>query len=306
MSRLRQPRGIGALSLILAAGWVLVTNWSPIVSGHWSYLVFYVLMATLGAVLLWRQLHRGDTNDGTWRVIAAMAGYLLGASICLWLSPFGADQVALSVLDDPSGIVVTETRDAIVISPTGEQAKVGLVFYPGARVDSRAYLAILRPFAEAGAEVAVVKEPLGIAFLGFRFADAWIADRPQIDTWLVGGHSLGGVAASGAATSTAIDGLLLWASFPASDISELETLSVVSVYGTADAIAEADDILASAIKLPPSTEFAPIEGAIHSFFGDYGIQPGDGEPGVERGSAQAQIIEASLVLLQEAVSATQP
>jgi hypothetical protein len=40
-----------------------------------------------------------------------------------------------------------------------------------------------------------------------------------------------------------------------------------------------------------------IDGGIHAFFGDYGSQPGDGEPGTSREDAQAQIIAATLTAL---------
>ncbi len=40
-----------------------------------------------------------------------------------------------------------------------------------------------------------------------------------------------------------------------------------------------------------------IQGAVHAYFGDYGRQPGDGEPTVPREPAQAEIIDASLAAL---------
>jgi hypothetical protein len=40
-----------------------------------------------------------------------------------------------------------------------------------------------------------------------------------------------------------------------------------------------------------------IDGAVHSSFGDYGDQPGDGTPTVDRSAAQAEISKATLALL---------
>ena len=45
---------------------------------------------------------------------------------------------------------------------------------------------------------------------------------------------------------------------------------------------------------------AEIEGAVHSFFGDYGDQPGDGTPTIDREGAQDQIVAATLALLERA------
>ena len=41
-----------------------------------------------------------------------------------------------------------------------------------------------------------------------------------------------------------------------------------------------DKIAASKSLLPPTAGFATVEGGVHAFFGDYGEQPGDGEPGI--------------------------
>ena len=41
-----------------------------------------------------------------------------------------------------------------------------------------------------------------------------------------------------------------------------------------------------------------VEGAVHSFFGDYGEQPGDGTPTISRDDAQRQIVAATVTLLE--------
>ena len=40
-----------------------------------------------------------------------------------------------------------------------------------------------------------------------------------------------------------------------------------------------------------------IDGAVHSWFGDYGDQPGDGTPTGDRAAAQAKMVEATQALL---------
>ena len=54
--------------------------------------------------------------------------------------------------------------------------------------------------------------------------------------------------------------------------------------------------------MPAATRYVVVEGATHAFFGDYGIQPGDGQPSIEREATRAQIVAASLVLLREVSS----
>ena len=98
---------------------------------------------------------------------------------------------------------------------------MGLVFYPGARVDARAYQDILGPLANAGYLVVILKVPLGIALLDTSQARAAMDRHPGITSWAVGGHSLGGVSASTFAKSNPdVSGLLLFASFPADSMAD--------------------------------------------------------------------------------------
>ena len=82
---------------------------------------------------------------------------------------------------------VKRARTGKVIKP-----KTGLIFVPGARVDARAYAHILRPLAEAGYLVAVLKEPFGFALIQPDHAETVIDLHPEIAYWAIGGHSLGG------------------------------------------------------------------------------------------------------------------
>lgn len=296
---IRRSPVVAAVLSIASVAWVLATNWGPVVNGHPSYPIFYFAVLLVGTLLSIGLLRSGLRHRGNWLSLATSAGLLLLALLALWLSPFGAEPAALAVIDDPGGMEVTETWTELVMWPTEGDPTVGVVFYPGARVDARAYSRVFRPFVEEGSGVVLVKAPLGVAFLAAGFYETWIREHPGIDHWIVAGHSLGGVAASSAARSELIDGLLLWASFPAGDISGLESLKVVSVYGTNDAIAEPREILASAGDLPETTRFIPVQGGIHSYFGDYGLQPGDGQPGTDRATAQDEIVAASMRLMEE-------
>jgi Alpha/beta hydrolase family len=48
---------------------------------------------------------------------------------------------------------------------------------------------------DAGYLVVILKEPLGLSLLDGNQARGAMADNPDIITWAVGGHSLGGVTA---------------------------------------------------------------------------------------------------------------
>ena len=70
--------------------------------------------------------------------------------------------------------------------------------------------------------------------------------------------------------------------------------AVLSIAGSNDGLTTPDKIAASKPLLPPTTGYATVEGGVHAFFGDYGEQPGDGEPGVSREQAQRQIAAESV------------
>ena len=94
-----------------------------------------------------------------------------------------------------------------------------------------------------------------------------------------------------------VRGLLLWGSYPSNDLSTADALQVLSVSGSNDLLATPADINASKQKLPPLTTFLQITGGVHAFFGDYGEQPGDGQPGIDRSTASAQISAATVAFL---------
>jgi len=130
---------------------------------------------------------------------------------------------------------VSESATRIVLTPAGPASDTGVFFQPGARVDPRAYAAILRPLAEAGHVVVIAKQPLGIAFLSVSAFDAARAEHEDLTRWVVGGHSLGGTVAATQADAADDDpdapvvGLVLFASYPASDLSTSLRASVLSM-----------------------------------------------------------------------------
>ncbi|HKN42495.1 MAG TPA: alpha/beta hydrolase, partial [Propionibacteriaceae bacterium] len=218
--------------------------------------------------------------------------------------PFVATPTATVGLRSEKGVRFSDRLGWYELVPArqdsaGEEIRptIGLVFVPGARVDSRAYAHILRPLAEAGYLVAVLKEPFGFAILDPNHGKKVLDLHPEISHWVVGGHSLGGtVAASLADDDERVEGLLLLASYPADPIIRSD-LKVVSISGSADGLATPTEIEASRAKLPPDTAFVVIDGAVHSSFGDYGEQPGDGIPTIDRTAAQAEVDKAALALL---------
>jgi hypothetical protein len=77
-------------------------------------------------------------------------------------------------------------------------------------------------------------------------------------------------------------------------MTNAQGLSVLSISGSNDGLSTPDKIAASKSLLPSTASYATVVGGVHAFFGDYGEQPGDGEPGISREGAQQQIVAESL------------
>jgi len=222
----------------------------------------------------------------------AIIGFVIWGS-----TPSGPMPEATAAMQSDSKVQVG-TGPWITFSPVGVQPTTGFIFYPGGHVDARAYAPMLRQIAERGTLVVLVPMPLNLAVFGMNRADQVIAAHPEIEHWVIGGHSLGGAMASAYVYGKpdAADGLALWASYPADNNSLADrNLKVTSIYGTKDG--QAAKIPASKALLPPSTTFVPIEGGNHAQFGWYGSQAGDGQATISRESQQAQIVDATTALL---------
>lgn len=184
--------------------------------------------------------------------------------------------------------------------PDGGPPTTGFIFYPGARVDYRAYAPVAQAIADNGYFVVIIRMPLNFAIFNVNAAADVIAGYPEIEHWAIGGHSLGGAMAANFvyANPGAVDGLVLWASYPASsnDLSSSD-VRVVSISGTLDGLSMPDKIAASVPLLPADTVWLPIEGGNHAQFGWYGEQSGDNPATITREVQQEQVVQATVALL---------
>ncbi|HEU5485572.1 MAG TPA: alpha/beta hydrolase [Microlunatus sp.] len=310
--------------------WLIWTRSATLLNGHPAMLATTILVGFLGVVALFWAIGSltvgarydaytdDDSDEPRLRTAAqlrrrARIRIVLGVPaliICLavtialaWARPFPAAPIAVSAMRSEGDIQVSDRLTWYEMKKVARNAKgetieptVGLVFVPGARVDPRAYANILRPVAQAGYLVAVVKPPFNLALPNSTQPDAVIENHPEIRYWAAGGHSLGGVAASSYADDHPMTGLLLYASYPASELARNDLLTT-SISGSADELATPGDIAEAKPRLPEATRYVVVDGGIHAFFGDYGDQPGDGTPTISRQDAQSQIQKATIALL---------
>lgn len=225
-----------------------------------------------------------------------------GAAFIIWAtdtSPVMDDALAALHSDDQVGVI---DGSWLVFAPQGSTVETGIIFYPGGRVDYRAYAPYAHQLASNGYLVIIPKMPLNLAVMGVNRADLVVETYPEIKNWVIGGHSLGGSMAAAYLQNheTSIDGLILLASYPA-DSTDLSGYlgAVLSISASSDGLTTADDIAQSKYLLPESTEFIVIEGGNHAYFGYYGDQKGDNPAEITRTDQQNIILESSLQLLKD-------
>lgn len=184
--------------------------------------------------------------------------------------------------------------DALVFGPAGP-APVGVILYTGARIRPEAYAPQGAAIGDQGIPVFIPYLTLNLAVLEQEAAMAVIAAHPEVASWVVVGHSLGGAMAARLVDRGAVEGLVLWAAYPEGSLDLTGSgAEVASVYGSNDAIATPAEVLAAAPRLPAATRFVEVAGGNHAQFGWYGDQRGDGEATVSRPVQQETAVAAVL------------
>lgn len=227
--------------------------------------------------------------------LAALGGFTLWA-----YTPLGPMPEAISALQSDARIQVS-LGSWIAFQPSVTDKSTGFIIYPGARVDPRSYAPMAKDIAEEGYLVVIVSMPFNLAVFGVEIASDVMRAYPQINSWAIGGHSLGGSMAASFAYRHpgAVKGIVLWASYPsASENLSSQPIKAVSIYGTRDGLTSVSEINASRGLLPPDAVFVEIVGGNHAQFGWYGPQSGDNEATISREEQQAQAVAATLSILR--------
>jgi hypothetical protein len=229
-------------------------------------------------------------------LVLAIAGFLIWA-----YTPLGPMPEASAAMQSNNQVEVSE-EGWLVFQPVDSQPDTGLIIYPGGRVDPRSYAPIASAIAQQGYLVVIVPMPLNLAVFGAGSAQEVIDAYPEIEHWAIGGHSLGGAMAARFAYQNpgAVDGLALWAAYPASsdDLSS-QPIKVLSIIGSQDGLGTKDGVEATRGLLPEDTQFIVIDGGNHAQMGWYGEQPGDAEAAISRPEQQEQVLQATLALLSK-------
>ena len=195
---------------------------------------------------------------------------------------YHAEPEALEVFA-PVGVIGTETTEEGDRVFGAKDADVGFIFYPGGKVESLAYVPLMRALTEKGFLCVLVEMPFRLAVFDANAAEGISQQYPEIERWYIGGHSLGGSMAAAYVSECpdAFEGLVLLGSYSTADLAETD-LQVLSVYGSEDQVLNRENYEESKKNLPRDFEEVILEGGCHANFGMYGAQKGDGTPTMTR------------------------
>ena len=164
-------------------------------------------------------------------VVAVLAG-----AFAWYVQPQPVLPEATASLASTPEVTFTDAPDGLEWAPAGATPTTGLIVYPGGKVPPEAYGPTAQAIAAEGYLAVITPMPFNLAVFDIDAADAVRAAHPEIDSWVIAGHSLGGsMAAQHVANHPdAYEGLAFWAAYAATDLSALD-LAASSIYGTLDA-----------------------------------------------------------------------
>lgn len=212
-------------------------------------------------------------------VLIGIVLILLVAGVFIWkyLTPYQPAERAETALVSAGGITVEQNDNWISFEPSVALG-TAVIFYPGALVEAEAYAPLARKIAATGHPFYIARMPLNLAVIKGNAAEEIIRVHPK-QSFVLGGHSLGGVMASrfAAAHADQLEGVFFLASYPDEKGSlKNTTLSVLSVLGTEDKVVDQESYNKGRAYLPGNTVYTAVNGGNHAQFGSYGPQKGDG------------------------------
>jgi len=222
---------------------------------------------------------------------------VLFAYLLIWLNtPYKATEDAIKLLSSTQTYSYSDTGNLEFIPNQPKEA--GVIFYPGGRVEAKAYSYICAGIAQQGYPCIIAVMPFNLAVFKLDAAKQIIEKYPQVESWSIGGHSLGGSMAARYIkdNSTKIDSIFFMGSYTDVDLSKT-TLKALILIGTEDAILNSQSYKDNYKNMPDARSINVIQGGNHSQFGDYGLQDGDLEAKISKQDQHQIIVDEILKLI---------
>ncbi len=230
-------------------------------------------------------------------VVLTLLAILFG-SFFIYVSIYNhATDHALTYMQDSTLSEVKDEDDYVSFSPKVNKVvpitKWGFIFYPGGKVEYKSYAPLLRDLSDLGITSILVKMPFNLAVFNKNGADGKKNLFENVTSWYIGGHSLGGAMAASylGDHANSYKGLILLGSYSTVDLSSYSNLSTLSLLAENDKVLNQEKYESNKKYLPSLTE-KTIQGGIHSYFGDYSIQSGDGTPDITQEEQNKIMVES--------------
>lgn len=208
-------------------------------------------------------------------VITVLAGSVifLAAALVYFGSYYRANEEAQTALLGNETVSVSKIDGGFFFD--GPSSSKAIIFYPGAKVECEAYASLMLKIAESDFDCFLADMPFNFALFGESAADKFF-DAYSYDSWLIAGHSMGGIVAANYAEKNLdrIDGIVLLASYTTTELDD--GLKLCSIYGSEDGCLEYDVYTNNKCNWPDNSYEFVIRGGNHSQFGNYGFQKSDG------------------------------
>ena len=198
---------------------------------------------------------------------------------------YKADSVALELYENLENSKKLEIIDNAIVMNPDLPNNIGIIFYPGAKVETIAYIPLFEELRQRGFTCVLLDMPFHLAFFAPDAANNVYEMLPSIDNWYVTGHSLGGVMASSYASKNPekIEGLVVMGAYVYGDYPQKNALTI---YGTFNSNLEK--------SIDYTDNIVILDGGNHAQFGNYGRQKGDPDATITPKEQQRQTIDAML------------
>ncbi|XHH09912.1 MAG: alpha/beta hydrolase [Candidatus Bathyarchaeia archaeon] len=229
-------------------------------------------------------------------VLAVFVGFIVWAE-----TPPAPMQQAYDALKSDENVTVIQGQ-WLIFEPTAANYSTGFIFYPGGRINPVSYAPYAHAIASEGYLVVIAPMPFNLAVFGVNSANDIMTAYPNVTSWAVGGHSLGGSMAAQYINDNSgkAEGLALWAAYPPSGVNlSTADIKAVTIHGTNDGLVSSQQIYDSLNQLPPDTEVVEISGGNHAQFGWFGSQSGDNTAEVSRELQQQTTVNATVQILEK-------
>lgn len=216
---------------------------------------------------------------------------LLGLGAIIYVNDYYEASDYVEVLMEENSSRITRQGQYISIQPQGiSDENIGMIFYPGGKVEAIAYMPLLLQLADRGIRPVLVEMPGNLAVLDMNAANDVFGMYQDVDQWYIAGHSLGGAMASQYMEKNhqKVQGMILLGAYPVNDAP----IDSLVIYGT-------HDLLLDLEQVKRADEIYEIKNGNHANFGDYGDQEGDGNAEISREQQQKETINRIMKFIEK-------